>query len=74
MLSAFKRIATSKKSILVTIGLLGNAGAAWGLDVPTEQMTSGVMLWWNAGVGLLVASQAAIDAFQGSPSDKAADA
>ncbi len=74
MLSVFKRIATSKKSILVTIGLLGNAGAAWGFDVPAEQMTSGLMLWWNAGVGLLVASQAAIDMVRGSPSDEASRA
>ena len=74
MESALNRIATSKKSMLVTIGLLGNAGAAWGFDVPVEQMTTGFMLYWNAGLGLLVASQAAIDAFQGSPSDKAADA
>ena len=74
MVKALKRIATSKKSILVTIALLGNLGATWGLDVPTEQMTSGMMLWWNAGIGLLVAAQAAIDAVQGSPSDAAADA
>jgi hypothetical protein len=72
MLNALKRIATSKKSLLVSIGLIGDAAAVWGFDVPVEAMTSGLMLWWNAGVGLLVAGQAAIDAVQGSPSDKAA--
>lgn len=69
MVSAIKRIATSKKSLLVTVGLLGDAAAVWGFGAPAEQLTTGFMLYWNAGIGLLTAAQAAIDMVHGSPSD-----
>lgn len=72
MLKALKRIATSKKSLLATIALLGDAGAIWGFDVPVAQLNEGFMLWWNSFAALLVAAQGIIDAAQGSPSDKGA--
>ena len=72
MLKAIQRIIGSKKALLVKIGLLGDAGACWGFDVPVEAMTSGFLLYWNSGIGLLVAVQGVIDAVNGSPSDKAA--
>lgn len=70
MVAVLKRIIISKKSVLATLGLAVNMLAVWGFDVPKEQLTEGVLGIFNALDGLLIASQALIDAVHGSPSDK----
>ncbi len=69
MVNVLKRIILSKKSVLATLALLVNMLAVWGFDVPKEELTTGVLGLFNALDGLLIMSQALIDAVHGSPSD-----
>lgn len=69
MVNVLKRIILSKKSVLATLALVVNMLAVWGFDVPKEELTTGVLGIFNALDGLLIASQALIDAVHGSPSD-----
>ena len=71
MLKVLKRILVSKKSVLATIVLLGDAAAIWGFNVPSEQITQGAMGAFNGLGALLIAGQSIIDAVHGSPSDSA---
>ncbi len=70
MINVLKRIILSKKSVLASIAILVNLVATWGFDVPKEELTQGVLGIFNALDGLLILSQAIIDAVHGSPSDK----
>lgn len=70
MLNIFKRILLSKKSVLATLVVLGDAAAVWGFNVPTAEITQGAMGAFNAFGLMLVAGQSIIDAVHGSPSDR----
>lgn len=71
MIGVLKRIILSKKSVLATLVILVDLLAVWGFDVPKEEITEGVMGIFNGLGGLLIIAQAAIDTFNGSPSDAA---
>ena len=69
MVNVLKRIVLSKKSVLATVIVLVDLLAVWGFDVPKAEITEGVLGIFNGLGGLLIASQAVIDAVHGSPSD-----
>lgn len=70
MLNVLKRIILSKKSVLALLLLAVDMLAVVGFDVPKEEITEGVLGIFNGLGGLLIVSQAVIDAVNGSPSDK----
>lgn len=70
MINVLKRILLSKKSVLATLVVLVDLLAVWGFDVPKAEVTEGVLGIFNGFGGLLILSQAAIDAVHGSPSDR----
>lgn len=70
MLTVLKRIIVSKKAVLATLVVLVDLLAVWGFDVPKEEITEGVLGIFNGLGGLLIVSQALIDAVNGSPSDR----
>ena len=69
MLNVLKRIILSKKSVLATLLIVVDLLAVWGFDVPKDEITEGVLGVFNGLGGLLIVSQAVIDAVNGSPSD-----
>lgn len=69
MLNVLKRIIVSKKSVLATLVILVDLLVVWGFDVPKEEITEGVLGIFNGLGGVLIVSQAVIDAVHGSPSD-----
>ncbi len=67
--SAVERILGSKKVLIVFIGVAVDAIAAFGFDVDSASLVSGLGAVFNLGIAGLAVGQLVLDALHGSASD-----